>query len=73
MVLALIIESEKPTSLVTYAAVPSALIATAVGRLPVAIVAATLFDAVLITETDPELPLVTKTLFPFGVIARPFG
>ncbi len=69
----LIIERESPSSFVTKACAPFGVIATEVGRLPVAIVAATWFEAVLITETEPPLPFVTKTLLPFGVTAKPFG
>jgi hypothetical protein len=72
-VLVLMMESENPCSFATYASVPSALIATPVGRLPVGIVATRLFEAVLITPTEAELPFVTKTVLPSGVIATQFG
>ncbi len=59
-VLVLIIDSEKPSSLVTYACVPSVLMATPVGRLAVGMVDTMAFVAVLKIDTELEFPLVTN-------------
>src|SRR5437660_1516906 len=68
-----IIEREKLYSLATNARVLSALIATADGTTPVGMVAITLLELVLTTETEASLALVTNTRLPSGLTASEFG
>jgi hypothetical protein len=44
-----------------------------VGLAPVGVVVARVFDAVLMTPTEAEFPLVTKTFEPSGVEVTQFG
>jgi hypothetical protein len=66
-------DSVKANSFVTYAFNPSALTATDVGLAPVGMVTIKVFEAVSITPTEEEFPLVTKTREPLGVAAAQFG
>ncbi|GAA2344851.1 hypothetical protein Scani_82050 [Streptomyces caniferus] len=59
--------------MVTYARVPSGLIATKVGAAPVGMVAVTVFVAVSITLTVFEPRLATYARAPPGVRAIPWG
>src|ERR1035437_2809024 len=66
-------ETEKPYSFVTYALLPSPLMATEVGRLPTPIFAMMLFELVSMTDTELELLFTTNARAPSGVIAIAIG
>ncbi len=67
------IDKDQLYSFVTYAMLPSLLMATELGRLPTAILVTIWFDPVSTTETEEALPLATYKREPFGVMATARG